>query len=252
MMSAWKEDMIRFMNDASEQSDFHRLLAKKIAQRIGSGGHVCDAGCGLGYLSRAMSPYFDKITSIDISRNAMADLQTQVAAGQYPNIHPICGDIHAIHPEPLYDKMVFCLYGQLSEILTIARQQCRGKIIIIKKNWPCHAFSLTHPPRHGRSLGQICDLLDQYQIPYLAESCAIELGQPLRSLADAVRFFRLYSHDPNPEAITPAQVLPLLTAGGSEEFPYYLPASKKIGILVLDVRQIPDVFGFEEAAEASL
>ena len=86
MMFAWKEDMIRFMTDASEQSQFHALLAKEIAQRIGPGGHVCDAGCGLGYLSRAMSPYFDQITSIDISPDAIAGLQAQVAAGNYPNL----------------------------------------------------------------------------------------------------------------------------------------------------------------------
>ena len=242
MMSDWKQDMIRFMTDASEHSDFHALLAKEIVRHIGAGGHVCDAGCGLGYLSRAMSPYFEKITSIDRSRDAMAGLQAQAAAGQYPNIHPICGDIHAVCPDPLYDKMVFCLFGQLPEIFAIAKQQCRGKIIIIKKNWPSHAFSLTHPPRYGRSLTEVCNLLDLQNIPYFAESCAIELGQPLRSLEDAVRFFHLYSHDPEPQSITKERVLPLLRPGCSEEFPYYLPAQKKLGILTLDARQIPETF----------
>lgn len=240
MMSAWTEDMIRFMTDASEHSDFHTLLAGEIAQRLGPGGHMCDAGCGLGYLSRAMSPYFDKITSIDISRDAIAGLLAQVQAGQYQNLHPICGNIHENPPETPYDKMVFCLFGQLSEIFSIARRQCRGSIVIIKKNWPCHTFSLSHPPRKGRSLAQICVLLDELGIGYRADTCAIELGQPLRSLEDAVRFFQLYSHDPNPEAITIEHLLPLLKAGPSEEFPYYLPARKKLGVLTLDARQIPD------------
>jgi len=242
MMFAWKEDMIRFMTDASEHSDFHTLLAKEIAQRIGPGGHVCDAGCGLGYLSRAMSPYFDKITSIDISPNAIARLQLQVQTGQYPKIQPVCGDIHEILPETPYDKMVFCLFGKLSEIFAIAKAQCRGKIVIIKKNWPCHTFSLTHPPRKGRSLEEVCDILERLGIGYQADTCAIELGQPLRSEADAVRFFRLYSHDPDPEAITFQHILPLLQAGNREEFPYYLPARKKLGILTLDARQIPEAF----------
>lgn len=241
MMFAWKQDMIRFMTDAAEYSDFHALLAKEIVQRLGPGGHVCDAGCGLGHLSRAMSPYFDKITSIDINRDAIAGLKTQVAAGEYPNIFPVCGDIHKISPEKAYDKMVFCLFGKLAEIFAIAKAQCRGNIVIIKKNWPCHTFSLTHPPRKGRSLEEICDILDKLGIDYSADACAIELGQPLRSEEDAVRFFRLYSHDPHPESIEFEHILPLLQTGASEEFPYYLPARKKLGILTLDARQIPEL-----------
>ena len=240
MMSHWKEDMIRFMTDASLHSDFHAQLAKEIARQLGSGGHVCDAGCGLGYLSRAMSPYFDKITSIDISPNAIAGLQAQVAAGQYSNIFPLCGDIRKLPSESHYDKMVFCLFGKLGEIFDISKAQCRGKIVIIKKNWPCHTFSLTHPPRKGRSLEEICGILEQLGIDYSADTCAIELGQPLRSKADAVRFFRLYSHDPNPESIEFEHILPLLQKGQSKEFPYYLPARKKLGILTLDARQIPE------------
>ncbi|MBE6932885.1 MAG: class I SAM-dependent methyltransferase [Ruminococcaceae bacterium] len=242
MMFAWKEDMVRFMTDASEHSDFHALLTKEIVQQLGPGGHICDAGCGLGYLSRAMSPYFDKITAVDINSDAIAGLRTRIAAGEYPNITPICGDIHKCLPETPYDKMVFCLFGQLSEIFSIAKQQCRGKLVIIKKNWPCHTFSLTHPPRKGRSLIDVCDILQRLGIDHSAGTCAIELGQPLRSEADAVRFFRLYSHDPDPEAIEFEHILPLLQTGPSEEFPYYLPARKKLGILTLDARQIPDAF----------
>lgn len=252
MMSAWKEDMIRFMTDASEHSDFHALLAKEIARHLGQGGHMCDAGCGLGYLSRAMSPYFDKITAVDVSPAAISGLQAQVDTGQYSNIQPICGDIHTLCPNPRYDWMVFCLFGQLSEIFTIAKQQCRGKLAIIKKNWPCHTFSLTHPPRKGCSLQQVCSVLERQNIPHFAKSCAIELGQPLRNLEDAVRFFRLYSHDPNPEGITKEQILPLLRPGTSEEFPYYLPARKKLGILILDAQQIPDEFPSADIWETCL
>ena len=238
MMFAWKQDMIRFMTDAAEYSDFHALLAKEIVQRLGPGGHVCDAGCGLGHLSRAMSPYFDKITAIDISQDAIAGLQAQ--AGQYPNIDPVCGNIHELSPKTPYDKMVFCLFGKMDEILSVSKRQCRGKIVIIKKNWPCHVFSLTHPPREGRSLEEVCQILSRLGIACEAKNCAIELGQPLRSAEDAVRFFRLYSHDPHPESIEFEHILPLLQRGKGEEFPYYLPARKKLGILTIDTRQIPD------------
>ncbi len=240
MMFTWKPEMIRFMTDASEQSDFHSRLAQIILQHLGPGGHICDAGCGLGYLSRALSPYYDRITSIDISQAAIASLQDQRAQGLYPNISPICGDIHHIQPEPLYDHMVFCLFGQIEEIFQLARQQCRGKVVIIKKNWPCHAFSLTQQPNQNLRLEELCQCLDRQRIPYFAQSCTLELPQPLRTVADGVRFFQLYSRDPNPASITAEQVLPRLKPGSNPAFPFLLPAQKKLGILIIPAQALPD------------
>lgn len=235
MLYLWKDDMVRFMRDASERSDFHALLAQRISQSLGPGGHICDAGCGLGYLSQALSPYYDRVTAIDVAPNAISRLQSIAP----PNVTAICGDIHSHSPEEPYDKMVFCLFGNLSEIFTLARQQCRGAFIIIKKNWPCHTFSVTRQPNHSLSLAELTALLDARQIPFEAQACALELGQPLRSLDDAVAFFRLYSHDPDPGAITADQVIHRLESTSDPEFPYYLPARKHLGILTLDARDIP-------------
>lgn len=55
-MFIWNEDMIRFLRDASEHSDYHHLLAEYLAKRLPENAHVCDAGCGLGYLSLAAGP----------------------------------------------------------------------------------------------------------------------------------------------------------------------------------------------------
>ena len=56
-MFIWNEDMIRFLRDASEHSDYHHLLAEYLAKRLPENAHVCDAGCGLGYLSLQLAPY---------------------------------------------------------------------------------------------------------------------------------------------------------------------------------------------------
>lgn len=242
MLFLWKDDMVRFMRDASERSDFHALLAQKIVGNLGIGGHICDAGCGLGYLSQALSPYYDRVTAIDVAPNAISRLQ-DIAL---PNVTAVCGDIHSYFPEVPYDKMVFCLFGALPEVFSLARRQCRGKVIIIKKNWRCHTFSVTRQPNHSLSLAEVAALLDARHIPYEAESCALELGQPLRSLEDAVKFFRLYSHDPDPDSITAAQIAHRLKSTGDPEFPYYVPARKQLGILTLDACDIPadpDLFG---------
>ena len=246
MMFNWKPDMIRYMIDASERSDYHERLALKIATHLGFGGSICDCGCGLGYLSKAMHPYFDHITSVELAPQALQVLQTCVSRGYFPKITPVCGDVHTLQPEQPYDKMVFCLYGSVPDIFDIARRQCRGKIIIIKKNWSSHRFSVGSQPMRNYTLGKTCDLLDAYNMPYTAEACSIELGQPFRSLEDAVQFFRIYSCDPNPASITAGEVLPKLQRQDSEEFPYYLPEAKKLGILVVDVRDIPEDFSFDD------
>lgn len=55
-MFRWNKDMIRFLQDASEFCDYHGNLAARIMQELPD-GDICDAGCGLGYLSLALSPY---------------------------------------------------------------------------------------------------------------------------------------------------------------------------------------------------
>ena len=50
-MFQWNEEMVRFMRDASEYSDYHRRLVQWMLPDLHPGDHICDAGCGLGYLS---------------------------------------------------------------------------------------------------------------------------------------------------------------------------------------------------------
>ena len=75
-------------------------------------------------------------------------------------------------------------------------------------------------------------------MPYRAETFDADMGQPFRSLADAIRFFRLY--DPE-TAVTEAEALSRLVETGDPVFPYYLPALRPVGMIVLraeDIRQI--------------
>ena len=46
-MFRWNEDMIRFLRDASEQSDYHRLLAETLAGRLPADGVTPGAGWGI-------------------------------------------------------------------------------------------------------------------------------------------------------------------------------------------------------------
>ncbi|MCQ2418384.1 MAG: class I SAM-dependent methyltransferase [Clostridia bacterium] len=245
-MFCWNEDMLRFMTDASEHTDYYRALTELLSPYLPKNGHICDAGCGMGYLSEQLAAAVKQVTAVDISESAIAQLQLRLSVSPRENLLPICADITKLTPKAPYDAMVFCLFGSIQSILEIGRNQCRGKLLIVKKNYSMHRFSLGQNPLHCYRFCDAVEILDRLGLPYEAIETDLELGQPLRSLEDAVLFFRTYSKDAHPEAITEEAILPRLWKTDDPDFPYYLPQNKKMGILIIDAAAIPAQLPWEE------
>lgn len=237
MMFRWEPDMVRFMRDASTYGDYHERLAARIAARLPAGAHVCDAGCGLGYLSRALSPLCGVVTALDISENALAVAREINAA--LPNVSVVQADMARFVPERPFDAMVFCFFGRTREILRFAARACRGRVVVVKKNWQNHRFTLATKPLAHSTLQEMAAFMAGLGIPVETEALTLEFGQPLRSEADAVRFFQLYSRDDHPERITFADIAARLERRDDPVFPLYLPEQKQIGILSFDTGDIP-------------
>ena len=64
-MFVWTPDMIRFMQAANEKSDYHARLAAILTPKLPGCRTLCDAGCGLGYLSLALAPYVRRVTAAE-------------------------------------------------------------------------------------------------------------------------------------------------------------------------------------------
>lgn len=239
MMSLWKPQMIRFMNDASENSHYHRDLAKMICRYLPTDAHVCDAGCGLGHLSLELAEYCRQISAVDIAPQALGVLKKKLASPHYANISVIEGDINEKSPGKRFDAMVFCLFESTYEALKAAKAQCSGKVIIIKKNMEAHRFSLGNKPLEHDTLVKAQAYLHRLDIRFKYETFALEMGQPLRSIEDAVLFFRTYSRDDEPESITEKDIIGRIIRRPCEEFPYYVPSLNRLGMIVLDAGDIP-------------
>ena len=237
-MFVWTEDMIRFMQAANARSSYHAQLAAILAPKLSGCRTLCDAGCGLGMLSAALAPSFASVTAADVSADALDVLRQTIAARQLTNLTPLQYDVLAGQDPARYDAMIFCFFGSLAEILPVARRQCAKTLIIIKKNYALHRFSLTKQPIRSQTAQDACELLRRMGIPFAFEARELEHGQPLTSLDDAVRFFRLYSRDETPDTITAQSVAARLQKTGDAQYPYYLPQTKRLGILTIKMEDL--------------
>ena len=232
VMQVWDSEAIRFMQDASEFGDYHEKLARILLPYLPRNGHVCDAGCGLGYLSLVLARYCREVTAVDISVPAISALREQILPD---NLHVCCQDITQMSGS--YDAMVFCYFGRTSEILKIAKKQCRGKVVIVKRNCEEHRFSLGQVPI-GHTVGRTLQELDERHIPYDSRPITLEFGQPFRSASDALKFFELYNKSTEP--IQEEQVYSQLISLGHPEFPLYLPSERKMELITLNACDIPE------------
>ena len=227
MMQAWTPEGMAFLQDAMACCGYYPALARRIAPYLPKQAHVCDAGCGLGGLSVALLPYCRHVTAVDRVAAPLENLRQR--AGHDPRLTVRQGDIRCLPPETPYDAMVFCLFGDVEEALTVARQQCRGTVLLIRRDYAYHRFSTGRVPV-GFTAADSEDTLRHLGLSYRMERFSLEFGQPLRSLEDARRFFRLY--DRSGGADPP---LHRLTAGPGPEFPYYLPNRKELCLLAVEI-----------------
>ena len=241
-MQLWYEDMIRFMRDASEYGTYNQKLAEVLAPALTKNMHICDAGCGLGYLSLALSPYVGRITSVDKNQDALAVLEENCRITGISSIRPVEGQIQEVPPEQKYDAMVFCFFGKIPEILSVARQQCRGAVFIITRTHTRHRFSVGDHATGTRGYWGAREMLTELGIPYNETIMEVEFGQPFRSFADVRLFFEMYSKDEDKETITDDFLRHKVIKTNDTVFPYYMPHLRKLAILELDAADIPSSF----------
>lgn len=243
-MFEWDANKVRFRIDSAGYSHFHDLTAAAIADRFDHPERIriCDAGCGLGFLSAALTDYFAHVTAIDISPIALQVLRDEAEKRHITNLEILQQDLLGdpdIRPDQ-YDAIVFSFFGNIREIMRIARPRCKKDLFILKKNDHHHRFSVSHPMRPFDSMAAALHDLRELGVPFTKEDMSIEDGQPLRSLEDAELFFRLYARGKDKALITPDYVKTLLTGTDDPMFPYYYPRRCEFSLLSVDLSALED------------
>jgi SAM-dependent methyltransferase len=239
-MYVWTPDSIRFRVDAAEYTKYDDAIIAQISPHLSTDAVVCDAGCGLGYTSLALARHCARVTAVDTSAEALDVLRNSIAENKIENIEVIKGDLFSMQPKRRYDAMVFCFFGRVEETLYAAKKLCSGTVYMVKKNWRNHRFTPGEVPLKRFTFEQTLLQLDALGVPYQAETFPIEMGQPFRSLQDAMRFFETYRQEEDEEDFTLEQVKRLLYATESAKFPYFLPANRTLGLVTIRVQDIPD------------
>ena len=234
MQQFWSEEVIAYMHDAMEQSDYYARIAARIAPHLDASCHLCDAGCGMGGLSLALAPSCGHITAID--QNPLVTEYLRLRAGE--NIEVLCTDMAAHQPREKYDAMAFCLFGSMEETLQLARKLCRGDVFLVKRDYERHRFS-AGDIKLGRFTANYAEnYLQERNIPFTAERFRASFDQPFRSLAAAERFFTLYNRSET-AAFTPEEIAAKLVETGDAAFPYVLPNDKQLCLFRFSAQDIP-------------
>ncbi len=226
-MFKWTQESIAYMDDACRRTDFHRKLTAELQPYLRETDCVCDAGCGLGYLSLSLAPYVGAVTAVERDSQALAVLERELALRHIENVHPCCEDVFAHRPEKPYDAMVFCFFGSIEEILATAARCCRGTVLAVVRNDARHRFSgkSRGPGRHSYEIA--CRILAGKGICFTARTEAFDFDQPFRSLEDARRFFELYGGSEDWRS--------RLVETGDPEFPWQLPSRRDFGLITFQM-----------------
>ena len=233
-MFAWTEESASFWDDSARYTRCYDQLAEKAVPHLAPGSTVFEGGCGLGHLSVAIAKSGFPVTGMDLSPMPLQYLLRSAAQADIP-LTVREGDIFSIPEKEMFDNAVFCFFGGVKETLLWAKAHCRDKVILFKKNWNTHRFTKDQEAVRRYTFPLTLEELDALGASYETAVFDLDMGQPFRDLQSAERFFRLYDAE---GAMTEAEILSRVSATGDSIFPYYLPAKRPVGMIVLQSESI--------------
>ncbi|MGI6193397.1 MAG: class I SAM-dependent methyltransferase [Christensenellales bacterium] len=230
MMFLWNPDMIRFMRDASEHTGYHRALASRIHSYLGPKPEIVDAGCGLGYLSLALSQKAGMVVAVDKNHAPLEVLKENIKKRGVTNVLPVCADLEELELPGARSAVVFCFCGDGKLVVNTAKRLKARK-----------AFSIgSMRGKRDEDKESVPDLLQRHGLPHQEEFFTLSLDQPFRTEEDALLFFETYREKEPYSLMSKEDFLARLQRGREGEFPLLLPIVKQLRMTVFDPADVPD------------
>lgn len=233
----WNTEMIRFMCDAAQYGDYYMTLGKILKPYLNPMDRVCDAGCGLGYLSMAIAADVAQVVAVDRDESALSVLQKNCEAYKIDNIAVQCANMEKADFPSMFDTMIFCMYGQLQDILNISGKWCKKKVLVLKRDEPYHRFSSTKIKKDG-NIDNL--LLEIRRAGLVSEEKRITLNfdQPFCSLQAARDFLQLYRNDEGSSEENERYLQEKLTKIEHKDYACVLPCTRNMKLLVLEAQKV--------------
>jgi len=227
----WTEESAKWLARAYRHGTAVQTLCSWIEPKLRKHARVCDAGCGVGALSMALAQRGYRVTALDISDVALAQLRSEA------QIDILCADARAHTPDVPYDAMVFCFFGSMEECLRMAKRCCTGDVFYISRDYDMHRFSVGQHPVRYSGYREACALLDRLGMPYDCREGELDMGQPFESMEEARRFFAFYSRD-DPALITDSFLHSRLVCTKDSQYPLYLAHMRRAGMVHVRMEDI--------------
>lgn len=227
----WTKQRIDWFIDASEYTGFHRNLAQEIFPEIHPDDSIVDFGCGIGLLDLALAERAKKICGMDISEEAITQMNCEIANKNLKNVTALHKD--ATQFDGYCDVGIMSFFGKSSEDMGFYRKKCHKKLIRIAniKN-----DSTLYPKQYRKTCKDTAEDVKQelleHDLPSSFKSIELEFGQPLRSEAEVFSFIHF-----NAPKITNGEMELFLKEKvvhtNDKKFPFYIPNKKPIGIFTI-------------------
>jgi 2-polyprenyl-3-methyl-5-hydroxy-6-metoxy-1,4-benzoquinol methylase len=142
-----RPDPWNYRSSPYERQKYERVLACALKWRS-AGESALEVGCSVGVFSRMLTDHFDRVTAIDVSKEALS------AATRYnstaKNVRFMHGDLQSLETEGQYDVIVCAevlYYVAEKDVEVVCRQLCRylsarGVILLVTgiSNEPSDSF----------------------------------------------------------------------------------------------------------------
>ena len=226
----WNDQTIRWYLDAGAYTGFFKELALKILPYLAPDDTLLDAGCGLGRLDFELAPHVSEITAVDLNERAIKKLKQDIESSGIRNISAIREDVSDLKKS--YDVILMSFFGYPD--MQMLCKHCRRRIIrIVSAGTKSSLYPVRHRLNVKPTVPIVREELTEQGIEYKLELFSLEFGQPLTSLTDAEKYVLKNAPEAAEEEISEF-LSENLTRTEREDFPYYLPYMKEVGIFIID------------------